>query len=653
MYEPGDATSRAGVCTHHLRIHGSIAESEVVFDLDIGEHRVGTSSTSEVRLPVPGVSRQHALLIARPDGLVVEDRGSRNGTFIDGVRVDRAVVPTGAEIRFGPVSLRVEAVDSEDRELAVVVDGPPGFTRQPSTATPDRTSRVLPTEDIAGSETWLPLIDAFVERLTAPGRRSLADALDVIVKGLGLAGACVVDWLPDSEPTLVASVASLHEVPSYETVVELWVEDLDVSTSTVVSTNTVVPKVAFFATQPPLSLALMGLAMASPAQVNRPKVRGASAKGFAIKDCAIRGLLCWGETEQQPASTPLLRTLLRLIDSTHPRTRDEAVSMLGAVDSDLVFPAGYRPLRAPPMQHLYGQMRRLLRGDLPTLILGETGVGKERIARILHDSCDRRAAPFVALNCAAIPAELLEAELFGIASGVATGVRRRPGKFQLADGGTLLLDEIGELAAPLQAKLLRALQEKEIHPVGEAPKAVDVRVFAATNADLAEKIESGLFRRDLYYRLSGFVLDVPPLRQCREDIPALVEHFLHRFSEEAQKRIRGLTVGAMRRLASHPWPGNVRELEHVVRGLVYQCPDGRAIESNAVSGIAMLASAPPTIPLDPLSLDARILELETVLVLEALRRTGGNRAEAARLLNISRNGLGKKLKRLGIKPNQG
>jgi len=326
----------------------------------------------------------------------------------------------------------------------------------------------------------------------------------------------------------------------------------------------------------------------------------------------------------------------------------------------LVFPDGYVPGGSAAIASLYEQLRPLVQSDLPVLVLGETGVGKECVARILHLSSPRRGGPFVAVNCAAIPTDLLEAEMFGIGRGVATGVVERPGKFQQAQGGTLLLDEIGEMPGPLQAKLLRALQQREVQPVGGAPVAVDIRVVAATNSDLNRRMEEGLFRRDLYYRVAGYALQVPALRERREDLPALVEALLRGFARQAGKAVRGITVRALRALGAYGWPGNVRELEHEVRRLVYLCPQGQAIESAMLSPLVLaallpVATADPTVsPLEPaaegasLALDARLAQVERRLIEEALARSGGNRSEAARRLGISRNGLALKLERLGI-----
>jgi two-component system NtrC family response regulator len=319
----------------------------------------------------------------------------------------------------------------------------------------------------------------------------------------------------------------------------------------------------------------------------------------------------------------------------------------------LVFPEGYVPGRSPAILELYGRVRAFLDGDAPVLLLGETGVGKEQLARMLYLSSRRAAAPFVAVNCAAIPADLLEAEMFGIARGVATGVLERRGNFQLAEGGTLFLDEIGEMPLALQAKLLRALQGKEIRPVGGAPKAIDVRVVAATNSDIERRMDDGRFRRDLYYRIAGFVLHVPALRERRDDIPALVERFLGLSAREAGRAVRGIAPCAMRALVGYSWPGNVRELEHEVRRLVHLCPDGGEITARLVSEHIL---QPPRkdrgLAPSSLRLDANVDDLERRLIAAALARTGGKRAPAARLLGISRNGLALKIARLGLAEGQ-
>ncbi len=335
---------------------------------------------------------------------------------------------------------------------------------------------------------------------------------------------------------------------------------------------------------------------------------------------------------------------------------------------ELRFPEGYCPGASAEMVALYRQVKMLSRGDAPVLLLGETGVGKEMIAHTLHASSPRRDAPFVAINACAIPAELIEAELFGVGKGVATGVEPRPGIFQRAARGTLFFDEIGEMAPVLQAKLLRALQEKEIHPVGAPPRRVDVRILAATNADLSREMAAGRFRRDLFYRLAGFTLEVPPLRRCQADIPALVEHFLESFSRHTGTAPRGVSREALHLLVDYPWPGNVRELEHEVRRLVYQASPDQVIDSSLVSPQIRVACDPgatapdspatgPQVPVvadlenpaaDDLALAPRVRDFETAWISKALSRAGGNKTRAAKLLRLSRNGLLKKMRRLGV-----
>jgi transcriptional regulator of acetoin/glycerol metabolism len=318
----------------------------------------------------------------------------------------------------------------------------------------------------------------------------------------------------------------------------------------------------------------------------------------------------------------------------------------------LRFPEGFVVGRSPASAALYREMHLLCLSELPLLLCGETGVGKELVAQALHLSSRRRDGPFLAINCAAIPADLLEAELFGIADGAASGVRGREGLFQQARAGSLLLDEIGETSPALQAKLLRALQGKQIQPVGGRPQPLDVRILAATNQDLLAQVEAGRFRRDLYYRVAGAVLTVAPLRERRGDIPALVERFLVASAAAAGKSIRGVSVKAMGVLAAYPWPGNVRQLEHEVRRLVHRCGPGQVIDSTLLDA-ELLRPAEAEAPAaagrtGSLRLARHVLDLERHLITLALEQGGGSRRRAATVLGISRNALARKMKRLGI-----
>jgi DNA-binding NtrC family response regulator len=463
----------------HFRLQADVDDHRLVFDLGPGIHRVGSRRNSDVLLPFAGVSREHAVLTVTPEGLTVEDRGSKNGITIDATPVTRAAVPDGSTLVFGSVPLSVQRIDAGD-ELAV------------------RLAPRRPDPAFAPSET--------------------------------------VTW----DAILVAEDA----------------------TST---------------------------------------------------------------------------------------TRRE-----------LVFPPDYRPGESPPLRALYHEMTSLAAGDLSVLIHGETGVGKEVVARILHASSRRARRPFVAINCAAIPVDLLEAEMFGVVQGAATGVKPRPGLFQEAHGGTLFLDEVGEMPRSLQPKLLRALQEREIRPLGGKQQTVDVRILAATNATLdlsgqplrPDQGATGGLREDLYYRLAGAVLTVPPLRRCREDIPALVAHFLERIAAREGVHPRGMTRGALERLRAYPWPGNVRQLEQELHRLVLASGDGGILEEAAL--VEAVRTPTPGVALPPAEMDSlelapRLEALERAMLREAMLRTGGRLMAAARLLGLSRNGLAKKLERFDLR----
>ena len=451
------------------RLQGRIGSEDRSYVVPPGESWVGSSAESDLMIAQLGVSRRHARLGLDGERLEIEDRDSRNGTFVNGKRIERRVLRCGDKIRFGPAELTLDVIDAGDAELAVVL--------------------------LARAETPLP---QGVDQTTA---------------------TAVGSWRPEGP----------------------------------------------------------------------------------------REALC-----------------------------------------DLVWPPGYVRGRSAAMRRFYREVESLVAADLPILIEGETGVGKESVVRILHASSQRCHRPLVAVNCAAIPADLLEAEMFGIGEGVATGVRGRRGKFLQAHGGWLFLDEIAELGLELQAKLLRVLQEREVQPVGGTATPVDVRLVAASNVDLLAKVVQGRFRRDLYYRVAGIVLTVPPLRERAEDIPLLVEHFLSAAAESAGKSIRGMTVKALEMLSGATWHGNVRELEHEVKRLVYLCADGQAIDSTLLADRPLSGREPVSPPAAPRLAD-QVREAERLAILDALERGGGSQRQAAKLLGIARTTLARKIREYAIR----
>jgi DNA-binding NtrC family response regulator len=287
---------------------------------------------------------------------------------------------------------------------------------------------------------------------------------------------------------------------------------------------------------------------------------------------------------------------------------------------------------APAMQKLYRQIERVAPTDATVLLHGESGTGKELAARALHKLSRRADRPFVAVNCAAIPEGLIEAEFFGAERGAYTGSNAsRAGYFEQAQGGTLFLDEIGELPSTLQPKLLRALQEARITRVGGRGEiALDVRVLAATNRDLRRETAEGRFREDLYYRLAVVTLTLPPLRERREDIPGLVEHFLQRKAQQHGLSATPFPKPVLRALMDRPWPGNVRELAHTVERLLLLGEDGEADAADLPGDAAQIESGAFRLPLQGLDWEA----LERDLLRQALELSQGNRSRAARLLNL-------------------
>ncbi|MGE5502727.1 MAG: sigma-54-dependent transcriptional regulator [Ignavibacteriales bacterium] len=319
---------------------------------------------------------------------------------------------------------------------------------------------------------------------------------------------------------------------------------------------------------------------------------------------------------------------------------------------------------------------RAAKSTIPALITGESGVGKEIIARAIHGESDRAGKPFVAVNCGALPANLVESILFGHEKGSFTGASdKHLGKFQEANGGTLFLDEIGELPLDIQVKLLRALQESEIDPIGsKRPIKVDVRILSATNRDLAEEVKEGRFREDLYYRLNVYPIEAPALRDRREDIPALVEHFIHRFNVEEGKRVVGAAPETLDCLTHYDWPGNVRQLENAVyRAIVLaDAPYLQPHDFPAISGVKappmaapapaeplptaptteqLMASLPKDVPVQILDDRGHLRKLEDIerdLIQLAIEIYAGHMSEVARRLGIGRSTLYRKVRENGL-----
>lgn len=599
-----------------FRLVGTVAGTEVARPIGWKPLVVGRSRGCDLTLNDEGVSRRHASLCTVVGGVLVEDLGTKNGTWVDGTRVTRALAQLGSRIELGSVALRIEGLLAADAELAIALD--PASQASPQDADEPSTF-VLSAVDQGPGDQVLELAEALGDQLLVEGRGGVNVALATLASGLEASWAVLLGK-GSGEPR-VLGMAGRPQSKGLKELLASCFED-------------------------PAGRGGWSLrrGVGDGGEMVSVVVDRLSEGGTVLAVCRERPF--------RGAEWSLSRLFLRLVASRSRGERASTIAEGGGPAQTLAFPAGYVTGVSPSSRELERRLLSLAGGDLPVLIQGETGVGKEMVARILHASSQRRDRPFVAINCAAIPAELLEAELFGIGRGVATGVEAREGRLEAASGGTLLLDEIGDMPASLQAKLLRVLEEGEIQPLGKRARPIDLRVLSATNQDLRGLANDGRFRSDLFYRLAAAVVEVPPLRERPADIPLFVESFLAAEVAAVGKSILGLSLQALHVLSEYPWPGNVRELYNEVRRLVQVCPPGRAIDSShlaehLVAG-ALAAEVRPDVGEGTLLLSEHTARLEKRLIERALDLHGGNRSRAATDLGVSRNGLALKMRRLGI-----
>ena len=304
--------------------------------------------------------------------------------------------------------------------------------------------------------------------------------------------------------------------------------------------------------------------------------------------------------------------------------------------------------RSQSMRQVFEIVPAAAASSTTVLLQGETGTGKELLARAIHDLSPRKDQPFIAVNCGAFPDTLLESELFGYKAGAFTGAAKdKPGRFALARGGTLFLDEIGEVSSALQVRLLRVLQERVYEPLGSIrSEKTDARIIAATNRNLAAEVKKGNFREDLFYRINVIRIDLPPLKRRKEDIPLMVDHFVSRFNRIQQKRLSGVTPEVMALLMAHDWPGNVRELENVIERAFVLCSEGRIKPSHLPEEFTARSSGFDS--RENIKSARHLVEAQAIR--EALKRNGNNRLAAARELGIHKSTLFRKMKSLGITP---
>jgi DNA-binding NtrC family response regulator/pSer/pThr/pTyr-binding forkhead associated (FHA) protein len=595
---------RAEVVLKVLAVDGSVRR----FHLGAGEHVVGSGPGSAVQLDDTRVSRRHATLEVLADGgVVLTDLESRNGTFLHGRRLRRTALRGLAVLSFGPVHAVLRPADPV---RAQVLLGPGAAAevgeRQPKGRGAVRAEATLATgaaegaagEEHATSHGFYPLgrlaesLHELLPRLLA-GDATVEATAEALARRLPtLLPVGRVELLriaPDGTEALVAAAATGGRLPK-----DLMTRAIDGPAGWRLSLRA--PDLEpLRPAEPLLALALEVLALAE-GQADSPRHRRRSARASESPDAGGR-------------RPPLA-------------------------------PAGL----GPEMARVYRRAGKVARGDVPVLILGESGSGKEVLARWIHARSTRPAGPFLAVNCAALPRELLEAELFGIERGVATGVEARAGILERAGGGTVFLDEIGDMAPELQAKLLRVLESTSLYRLGgRNPVVVDVRFLAATNRELTGMVEQGSFRRDLYHRLAAFEAFLPPLRRRREEIPALAARFFRRETEKNDVASLGITRAALGAFVRYAWPGNVRELENEIAKAVLLLESGEPLDLPHLSERVRGTEAPRAAPL---TLEGALQRAEREAFAVAQAAAEGDPLRAMELLGISRTTYYRKLKEL-------
>ncbi len=576
-----------------------------------GEFVVGRSSQCDLVMKSELFSRQHVHGCLEGDVLLIEDQNSTNGTYVDGVQISQAKIGLNQSFSVGTVRFYLKEGDLE--EFAPAQELIPIFSDL---------AKDLPSR--SGSQETRYIRDIYREILKMLLSEGLAKAdwnwflrqLSFHIENLSEIGDLV---LVKKERNQVSIILSVFKTPDANAHLAGFIADFDHRLQNV-----------------------------STGRCMLDSGRCAYCYPLHLSGCpgALLYLPLPGREQESERIVTFIEQLAKEIELLKgmevPPAANAGQRKLPAVDGGVAIIAA-----SAAMKSLLNQARKIAASDIFVLIHGESGTGKELFARLIHEQSVRRAGQFVALNCAAIPEDLLEAELFGSERGAYTGAfARKVGKLELASGGTLVLDEIGDMPLTVQTKLLRALQEHEFYRLGgNEPIRVDLRIISLTHRDLKQLISEKTFRHDLYYRLVHHIIHVPALRERPEDIASLINHFSHKFCAKISKSINGFSVQAHQVLMHYPWPGNVRQLENEINRVVNLAEDGDMIGLDLLSEEIWDGAAPASPPAgqeNPLS-GARDDDLLTVLA-----ACNWSQSQAARKLGMTYQGLHKKIKRLGL-----
>ena len=563
-----------------------------------GTYILGSEAACDIRVRHMTVSRRHARLEVADDALWIEDVGSSNGTSVDSRRIrEKTRLQAPSRLGFGAVRAELEPMAAGDLISAVQVTPLPETLPDPPSDPEDGQPGLGALSETGGRT----LSSSSLEELTLRRLPALVEELASGSTPLEAAQRVGADFF--------------HSLPCYE--LEIWQENHQ-------------GKAVWFSARTEIL----------------PSNRSGEVTAEA-GDLRIRAGFVQRRLAQQLA--PLMRVGLNLIRWT-TRRHAPAEPLKEVTDDSTPTPLPEPASVDPQMLALYAQAERVARSEIGILIYGESGTGKEVTARFIHRAARKPDAPFVAINCAALPRDLLEVELFGIERAVATGVDARPGKFELAHGGTLFLDEIGDMALETQAKILRVLQEGELFRIGgREPRPARPRILAATHRDVEAMIREGSFRRDLYYRLAGWVVRLPALRDRLMDLPNLAARFLAEESASLNRSLPGISVSAMDAMMAYDWPGNIRELRHEISRAALFLDHGELLDSTLLS--------PGLQPHDShrtgTSLKERLEQFEASEILRAIERCQGDVPQAATALGVGRSTLYRRMKALGLQIGSG
>jgi Nif-specific regulatory protein len=616
-----------------------------VFPLDSGEFSVGRNPTNRLAVGDPSLSRQHCVIAKQGDQFAIRDLDSRNGTFVNGVPVHERILAAGDEIQIGNSLFLFLVEETQTAPMPAVRLDERSVLTGSTVILRSEDSRYLQPDKVA--TTPLPVLrvardlKALLKLSTAINSVRKLETLERQLM------ECIFDVVPAARGAILLTGDNPDEFNS----VFSWDREAGAIAPFPVS-GTVVRKVLRERVGVLSTDVMEDVALGASKSLLAAETLSLLAVPLSVFE-RILGLIyldTGNPTARLDQDHLELMTAVAAISAVAlenarhvERLEDENQRLKAEINIEHNMVG-----ESAPMRTVYRFVSRVASSDSTVLITGESGTGKELVARAIHRNSPRVQKPFVAINCAALTETLLESELFGHEKGAFTGaLQQKKGKLEVADGGTVFLDEMGELAPALQAKLLRVLQEREFERVGGTRSVrIDVRVIAATNRDLTESVKSGTFRQDLYYRLNVVSIEMPPLRQRRDDIPLLSSYFAARAAERSKRHVLGVSPEARACLVNYDWPGNVRELENAIeRAVVLGSSDFILPEDLPEAVLETVQPAGATIA----QYHEAVSEAKKQVILRAVEQAGGNYTEAAKRLGVHPNYLHRLIRNMNLK----